>query len=65
MGIQSRYFHSILAIVALLYLDVIQALIDSPTAICDHPRNYSDFTVLLVNNTIIATGGNAVSGHAL
>ncbi|CAO3613779.1 unnamed protein product [Mucor fragilis] len=59
MGIQSRYFHSILAIVALLYLDVIQALIDSPTAICDHPRNYSDFTVLLVNNTIIATGGNA------
>ncbi|KAK4510035.1 carnitine O-acetyltransferase yat1 [Mucor velutinosus] len=59
MIIRSRYFQPIIAIAAFLHLDAIQALIDNPTASCDHPSNYSDFTVLLVNNTIIATGGNA------
>lgn len=28
---------------------------------CNHPSNYSDFTLLLVNNTLIATGGNTVN----
>lgn len=27
---------------------------------CLHPSNYSDFTLVLINNTIIATGGNLV-----
>lgn len=63
MIIRSRYFQPILAMLSLCHLDAIQALIDSQTASCDHPRNYSDFTVLLVNNTIIATGGNAVSWY--
>lgn len=66
MIIRSRCIQPLLAILTLLHLDTIQALIDNPAAAsCDHPSNYSDFTVLLVNNTIIATGGNAVSGQGL
>lgn len=28
---------------------------------CPHPSNYSDFTIVLINNTIAITGGSTVT----
>lgn len=32
----------------------------APTNVeCIHPTNYSDFTILLLNNTVVVTGGGS------
>lgn len=61
MIIRNRYFTLVFVIVLSSYLDLVQALADDQVETCNHPSNYSDFTILLINNTIIATGGNSVS----
>lgn len=47
-------------IILCLFVSLLKASVEQEQFTnCSHPSNYSDFTVLLLNNTIIATGGNS------
>ncbi|KAI9480728.1 MAG: hypothetical protein EXX96DRAFT_563968 [Benjaminiella poitrasii] len=53
------YYHTISTLLCFVCTFWILPSIGMPTSECIHPTNYSDFTLLLVNNSLIATGGNS------